>query len=101
LVCLGWPIQCLLWFYCFRGDEFRPDFKKVGELTCIFESDAHLALTATATVNLVKALENVLNYNSPDIVWANLDRPNIYIIIEKKLPNINKIEKYDDTHTIN
>jgi superfamily II DNA helicase RecQ len=55
-----------------------------------------LALTATATVNLVKALENVLNYNSPDIVWANIDRPNIYIMIEKKLPNINKIEKYDD-----
>ena len=88
--------MCSLWFYWFRGVEFRPDFKKVGELTCIFESDAHLALTATATVNLVKALENVLNYNSPDIVWANLDRPNIYIMIEKELPNINKIEKYDD-----
>ena len=45
--------MCSLWFYCFRGDEIRPDFKKVGELTCIFESAAHLALTATATVNLV------------------------------------------------
>jgi superfamily II DNA helicase RecQ len=52
------------------GDEIRPDFKKVGELTCIFESAAHLALT----VNLVKELENVLNYNNPDIVWANPDR---------------------------
>ena len=88
--------MCSLWFYCFRGDEFRPEFKKIGELTCIFESAAHLALTATATVNLVKELENVLNYNNPDIVWANPDRPNIYIKIEKKLPNINKIEKYDD-----
>ena len=46
--------MCSLWFYCFRGDEIRPDFKKVRELTGIFESAAHLALTATATVNLVK-----------------------------------------------
>ena len=60
--------MCSLWFYCFRGDKLRPDFKKVGELTCIFESVAHLALTATATVDLVKGLENVLNYNNPDII---------------------------------
>jgi hypothetical protein len=63
--------MCSLWFYCFRGNEFRPDFKKVGELTCIFE-------------------------NNPDNVWANPGRPNIYIKIEKKLPNIKQIEKYDD-----
>jgi superfamily II DNA helicase RecQ len=58
-----------------------------------------LALTATATVNLVKELKNVLNYNNPDIVWANPDRPNIYIKIEKKLPSIKQIEKYDDLIT--
>jgi hypothetical protein len=44
-----------------RGDdELRPDFRKVG----IFEISVYLVLTATATVNL----ENVLNYNNPDIV---------------------------------
>jgi hypothetical protein len=48
------------------GNEFRPDFKKVGELTCIFE-------------------------NNPDNVWANPDILNIYIKIEKKLPNIKKL----------
>ena len=35
----------------------------------------YLVLTATATVNL----ENVLNYNNPDIVWSNSDSQNIYI----------------------
>jgi superfamily II DNA helicase RecQ len=48
-------------------------------------------LTATATVNLVKELEDVLNYNNPDFAWASPDRSNIYIKIEKKLPNIKKI----------
>jgi superfamily II DNA helicase RecQ len=42
-------------------------------------------------------LENVLNYNNPDIVWANPDRSNIYIKIEKKTPQYKKkLEKYDD-----
>ena len=55
-------------FYCFRGDdERRPDLRKVGLLTCIFEISVYLVLTDTATVNL----ENVLNYNNPDSVWSN------------------------------
>ena len=39
------------------------------------EISVYLVLTATATVNL----ENVLNYNNPDIVWSNSDSQNIYI----------------------
>ena len=64
-----------------RGDdELRPDFRKVGYLTCIFEISVYLVLTATATVNL----ENVLNYNNPDIVWSNSDSQNIYIKVVLK-----------------
>ena len=63
-------------FHCFRkDDEFRPDVRKVGELSFIFEISVHLVLTATATIYL----ENVLNYNNPDIVWSNSDSQNIYI----------------------
>jgi hypothetical protein len=49
-------------------------------LTCIFEISVYLVLTATATVNL----ENVLNYNNPDIVWSNSDSQNIYIKVVLK-----------------
>jgi hypothetical protein len=45
-------------FHCFRkDDELRPDVRKVGELSFIFEISVHLVLTATATIYL----ENVLN----------------------------------------
>ena len=66
-------------FHCFRkDDELRPDVRKVGELSFIFEISVHLVLTATATIYL----ENVLNYmySNLEIVWANSDSQYIYIL---------------------
>ena len=56
----------------------------------------HLALTATATKSLLMELETVLNYRSPEIIWANPDRPNIFIDKRESLANNKKIEKFDD-----
>ncbi|CAC5425086.1 recQ [Mytilus coruscus] len=44
------------------GESFRPEFMKLGELTCLFETAGHLALTATATPKALKELEVILNY---------------------------------------
>lgn len=49
------------------GEEFRPSFKKLGELTCISEGALHLALTATATQSRHKHLQRCLILNM--LLW--------------------------------
>ncbi|XP_033731720.1 ATP-dependent DNA helicase Q1-like [Pecten maximus] len=77
------------------GENFRPAFKKLGETTCIFPEAAHLALTATATPKKINELCKILQYQQPQVVTVNPDRPNIFLNIEKRLPNLHKFEKLD------
>ena len=83
------------YFFC-RGDEFRPVFQKLDELICVFEESFHLLLTATATVASINTLTLQMNLKNPDVISHNTDRPNIYLEIRQRLPNIKKFEKYDD-----
>ncbi|XP_062577985.1 ATP-dependent DNA helicase Q1-like [Saccostrea cucullata] len=77
------------------GEEFRPKFKKLGDLTCLFPSAAHLSLTATATETSIESLGKVLQYINPVIIKANPDRPNIFLEKIVRPPNINKVKKLD------
>jgi hypothetical protein len=70
-------ILVCFWFY--RGDEFRPKFQKIGELTGLFPNAAHLAVTATATLSSVQVLSKSLQYVNPVIIQINPDRPNLYL----------------------
>ncbi|WAR25612.1 RECQ1-like protein [Mya arenaria] len=79
----------------FRGDEFRPSFKRLGELTCIFPKAGHIALTATATPTKIKDLAAGLQYSSECVISLNPDRPNIYLEVLTRPPNVRKYEKYD------
>lgn len=65
----------------YRGDEFRPKFQKIGELTGLFPNAAHLAVTATATLSSVQVLSKSLQYVNPVIIQINPDRPNLYLEI--------------------
>lgn len=56
----------------------------------------HLLLTATATVSATETLSKVMNLKAPVVVAENVDRPNIFLEIRNRLPNIKKFEKYDD-----
>ena len=81
--------------YHYRGDEFRPMFGKLGDITCLFPHAAHLALTATATDQSVKMLASSLCYSNPVVIKVNPDRPNIFIEVQTRPPNIRKFEKFD------
>lgn len=60
-----------------RGEKFRPVFKNIGEMICMFEDAMHLLLSAIATVTLSK----VMNLKAPVVVTENVDRPNIFLEI--------------------
>lgn len=76
-------------FLC-RGEEFRPAFKKLGNLVCVFEKAIHLLLTATVTQKSILTLTKQINLKNPVVITKNVDRPNISLEIRATLPNIKK-----------
>ncbi|VDH94605.1 Hypothetical predicted protein [Mytilus galloprovincialis] len=78
------------------GEDFRPKFKQIGELTALFSNAAHLAVTATATPSCIQSLSKILQYINPTIIKVNPDRPNLFIEIKTRLSNFRKFSKYDD-----
>lgn len=79
-----------------RGEEFRTTFKRLGEMRCLFPKAAHLAVTATAAPSAIQELCKILQYENPCIIKVNPDRPNIFIDVRTRLPNIKKIDKLND-----
>lgn len=79
-----------------RGEDFRPRFKQIGELTALFPNAAHLAVTATATQTSIQFLSKSLQYINPTIIQVNPDRPNLFLEIKTRLSNREKFDKYDD-----
>ncbi|XP_076108871.1 ATP-dependent DNA helicase Q1-like [Mytilus galloprovincialis] len=78
------------------GEDFRPKFKQIGELTALFPNAAHLAVTATATPSCIQSLSKILQYINPTIIKVNPDRPNLFLEIKTRLSNLQKFSKYDD-----
>lgn len=55
----------------------------------------HLALTATATKSAMARLTEVLQYRNTQFVISNPDRPNIYLEVKNRLPNIHKFGTFE------
>ena len=77
------------------GEEFRTDFKKLSQLRAIFPSTPLLALTASAPPKHFTHLTDSLSLQKPMKVVGNLDRPNIYIEINKRKPTSLGSESYE------
>lgn len=82
------------------GHDFRDDYLKIKRFRKYFPTIPIMAVTATATMQVVDDIINNLTMNKPKVVVANFDRPNIYLKCEgvKKieLDNITSyIEKYE------
>ena len=61
-----------------RGDDFRKEYSKLGEMSSILSTDVHtMALTATATKTLRTDIIKVLGMKSPVVVTVNPDKANI------------------------
>ena len=68
------------------GTEFRKDFAKLSQLGSLFPKAPLLILTATAPKHVREALTNSLSLRNPRVVIANLDRSNIFMCKEKRMP---------------
>jgi ATP-dependent DNA helicase RecQ len=82
------------------GHDFRDDYLKIKRFRKHFPTIPIMAVTATATMQVVEDIIGNLNMNNPKITVANFDRPNIYLkcigVKDILLESIEPwIEKYD------
>ena len=61
------------------GHDFRDDYLKINKFRKHFPTIPMMAVTATATLQVVGDIINNLNMNNPKITIGNFDRPNIYL----------------------
>ena len=87
---------------CQWGHDFRPDYVKLGILKHHFPSIPLLAVTATASPNVMDDIIQILQMNEPLIFRSSANRPNLnYRIIEKEdHPNkvVAQMAHYITTH---
>ncbi len=67
------------------GHDFRPDYRNLKNLRCLFPQTPIIALTATATEKVKIDIAAQLALREPKILVASFDRPNLtYRVMPKK-----------------
>lgn len=81
------------------GHDFRSEYLQISKFRGLFPKIPILAVTATATHQVVDDIRTFLNLENPLVVRCNFDRPNLYLDIKDQKGNVIKliepyIEKY-------
>jgi len=84
------PGKCIVFgFYCNfinRGDEFRVEFSKLGTLRSLLPNHVNvLALTATATKETLRCVEDRLAMKDVKVIGLHSSRPNIKYIVKSSI----------------
>lgn len=64
------------------GNDFRPAFRKISLLRENYPSLPIIALTATATSEVLEDIKNTLKLNNPQVFKASFERKNIALHVE-------------------
>ncbi|KAK3695327.1 hypothetical protein B0T22DRAFT_369709 [Podospora appendiculata] len=84
------------------GHDFRPDYKALGQVRRQFPGVPVMALTATATENVILDVKHNLGMDSCEIFSQSFNRPNLYYEVRMKESNpVDRIaeliiEKYNE-----
>jgi len=66
------------------GHDFRPSYKKLGQLKSKFPGVPLLALTATATPHVQQDICSLLRLRLPQVTRTSFNRPNLYLEVKQK-----------------
>ncbi len=64
------------------GYDFRPSYLKIAELRDIIPHVPVLALTATATKDVIEDIQERLKFSSPNVIRASFERRNLHYLVD-------------------
>src|SRR4051794_32861057 len=65
------------------GEDFRPDYLRLGAQADALEAPVRLALTATAAPPVRDEIARRLELRDPEVVIGDFDRPQIYLSVQR------------------
>jgi bloom syndrome protein len=74
------------------GHDFRPDYKTIGQIRLKFPEVPVMALTATATQNVIVDIKHNLGLTRCQVFSQSFNRPNLYYEVRPKGTNANCVE---------
>ena len=81
------------------GHEFRPDYRKLGDLRRSLPGVPFLALTATATEQVREDIVKQLDLQQPEQFVASFNRPNLsYAVLPKRKNSLDKLAELLQEH---
>jgi ATP-dependent DNA helicase RecQ len=80
------------------GNDFRPEYAQLPQLTSQFPLVPVLALTATADKATQEDIRNQLKLNSPKTYLSSFERPNIHLSVRAGIQRIEQIREFLKQH---
>jgi ATP-dependent DNA helicase RecQ len=63
------------------GYDFRPEYLQIDEIKSILKKTPILALTATATPDVIKDIQHQLNFSKPNVFIKSFERSNLSYVV--------------------
>ncbi|MHC4834957.1 MAG: DNA helicase RecQ [Planctomycetota bacterium] len=73
------------------GHDFRPEYRKLGQLRTLFPDVTIAAYTATATEQVRDDIARQLHLNDPQMLVGSFDRPNLIYKIQAKTDIVRQV----------
>lgn len=65
------------------GYDFRPDYLRIAEVRSIHPTVPVLAVTASATPEVVEDIQQKLHFSKPNVIGISFERPNLVYIVRE------------------
>jgi len=80
------------------GHDFRPEYRKLGELKRALPGIAIHAYTATATAQVREDIISQLKLEQPQVIVGSFDRPNLIYAVDRRIDVVRQVADVLDRH---